>query len=171
RFRHDSHASKDLCTSIATQLIGKTKVVLKEKVSIDHSVPLKQRLEDGSFGLVFRKIPKLYPLNLRDEAEDVNLALVRFGRANSTSGMNEELEKFNLKYADIEDLIAFCVKHREYVCRFRSILALAGVKTSKDGLIFFEVPSVFWENGLSISTHQCFGGPYADLVLLCREKV
>ena len=162
----------ELIVKIATMLVGKTKIVWRGKIKIDHSQTLDQRLELGRYGLVMSQIPKLYPLDIRQQVEDPEVVLVQFNRIKTPDEMRKEIDSLGFKLADIEDLIAFGTANREWVCKLNGILALGGVKTTEEADAYLEPPSIFWSgmSTLGLSSHQFFCGPGRGTTIICRVK-
>jgi len=138
-------------------LCSKTETLWTGSVIIDHSKTLRERLEN--YSMVISNLLKEYTIQTKDRKTKVELVLLRFNKKILIDQAIEEVFKEkNLEMAGLEELIALGLQHSHVVFKFAThpeglILATASSRVS-DKRSYLEVPSLFWSNNISLSTHQ-----------------
>ena len=139
-------------------LCSETEILWTGHVIIDHNKTFKERVEP--YRMVVSNLFREYTLETSNRKSLVELVLLRFNKKMSLEEtICEVFKERNLQPASLEEIIALGIQCPHVVYKFGchmegSILAPGKSKKTQKGN-YVEVPSLFWVNNISLSTHQC----------------
>lgn len=158
---------------VVKMLVGKPEVVWTGRVIVDHSLSLRERVDNGGYGMIFRQFLKLNPGRPRENSSDeVELAVVQFNRPTTLTDAFKQIMELGFLPAGVEELVALGAQHRELAFKYH-IEAFIDSKCSQG--CYFEVPILFWAvpGGMTLSTAQfslSTGDGSCETAILCSKS-